>query len=359
VTVNRTELARVEVDNSAIDGTGLPVRVTNLIPGGLGGDASAANQLLENASLASIDSKLPALSGGRVPVELPAGGGGLTDTELRATPVPVSGPLTDAQLRALAVAISAAALPLPAGATTEATLLLVKAAVETIDNFISGARGLVTEDNSAAILTKLGDILTELAQKTEPANAQHVIVDSSAAIAVTGPLTDAQLRATPVPVSGTVTITDGSGPVTVDGTVAVSSSALPAGAATDAGLASILAELQQKLEPADIATLATSAKQDTGNTSLASLVASLALLTLAQASDGAAAQGPMVQALADDAPPQRITGLVYPLSLTADGRLRTANAPSHADHDFWGDMEPAFGLRQNDFWRSLPAYYSY
>jgi hypothetical protein len=34
---------------------------------------------------------------------------------------------------------------------TEATLASVKTAVETIDNFISGTRGLVTEDNSAAI----------------------------------------------------------------------------------------------------------------------------------------------------------------------------------------------------------------
>lgn len=83
------------------------------------------------------------------------GGGGLTDAELRATPVPVSGPLTDTQLRAVAVPvsgtvtatgpltdaqlravavpvsgtffqgtqpISAAALPLPTGAATEATL---------------------------------------------------------------------------------------------------------------------------------------------------------------------------------------------------------------------------------------------
>jgi hypothetical protein len=57
-----------------------------------------------------------------------AGGDGLTDAELRATPVPVSGtvtasgPLTDAQLRAAAVPVSAASLPLPAGAATEATL---------------------------------------------------------------------------------------------------------------------------------------------------------------------------------------------------------------------------------------------
>jgi hypothetical protein len=43
----------------------------------------------------------------------------------------------------------------------------------------------------------------------------------SGSVAVTGPLTDAQLRATAVPVSGTVTITDGSGPVSVDGTVTV------------------------------------------------------------------------------------------------------------------------------------------
>jgi hypothetical protein len=263
--LNRTDVLRILIDNLLLDGQGLPVKVISGGGGGIGGDASAAKQDIGNASLASIDGKAPALVGGRVPVVLPAGGGGLTDTELRATPVPVSGPLTDAQLRALAVAISATSLPLPTGATTEATLLLIKAAVETIDNFISGARGLVTEDNSAAILTKLGDILTELAQKTEPANAQHVIVDSGAA------LTDAQLRATPVPISGNVTVSDGSGPLTVDGSVAVTSSALPTGAATDAGLAALLLELQQKLEPADIATLATSAKQDTGNTSLSSL----------------------------------------------------------------------------------------
>lgn len=42
----------------------------------------------------------------------------------------------------------------------EATLQSVKTAVEIIDNFISGARGLVTEDNSAAILAALQGTLT-------------------------------------------------------------------------------------------------------------------------------------------------------------------------------------------------------
>lgn len=41
------------------------------------------------ATLASVDGKLPALDTGRIPVILPAGGGGLTDTELRASAVPV------------------------------------------------------------------------------------------------------------------------------------------------------------------------------------------------------------------------------------------------------------------------------
>jgi hypothetical protein len=88
------------------------------------------------ATLAAMNAKLPALSGGRLPVELPAGGGGLTNSELRATPVPVSGTfwqatqpvsftwsgLTDAQLRAAAVPVSVTALPLPTGAASETTL---------------------------------------------------------------------------------------------------------------------------------------------------------------------------------------------------------------------------------------------
>lgn len=40
-------------------------------------------------TLTSVDGKIPALVGGRIPVVLPAGGSGLTDSELRATPVPM------------------------------------------------------------------------------------------------------------------------------------------------------------------------------------------------------------------------------------------------------------------------------
>lgn len=105
-------------------------------------------------------------------VSLPTHGvtGPLTDAELRATPVPVSGtvtasgPLTDAQLRALAVPVSAASLPLPSNA-----------AAETGGNLAA----LVAKD--FATQTTLAAVLTELTAKTEPADQQHVIVDSAPA----------------------------------------------------------------------------------------------------------------------------------------------------------------------------------
>lgn len=105
--------------------------------------------------------------------------------------------------------VSAAALPLPAGAATEATLAT-----------------LLTSGTFTARLNTLG-------QKTMANSAPVVLASDQSAIPVTGPLTDAQLRASPVPVSGTVTanagtgpwpVTDNGGSLTVDGTVAATQS---------------------------------------------------------------------------------------------------------------------------------------
>ena len=70
------------------------------------GASTATLQTTGNTSLNSIDTKTPALSGGRVPVE----------SNL------VQG-LTDTQLRASAVPVSLSSLPLPTGAATESTLV--------------------------------------------------------------------------------------------------------------------------------------------------------------------------------------------------------------------------------------------
>lgn len=95
--------------------------------------------------------------------ETDAAVGGLTNTQLRASPVPISGTVS-----------------------------------------ITDGAGPVTVDGTVAAT-----------QGTSP-------------WVVSGALTDTQLRATPVPISGTVSVTDGAGPLTVDGTVALDAASLAA-----------------------------------------------------------------------------------------------------------------------------------
>jgi hypothetical protein len=66
------------------------------------------------SSVASLDSKNPALVGGRVPVD----GSGVTQPVSIASSVAVTGPLTDAELRASAVPVSIGSIALPTGAST-------------------------------------------------------------------------------------------------------------------------------------------------------------------------------------------------------------------------------------------------
>jgi hypothetical protein len=119
------------------------------------GAATAAEQSAQTSVLSNIDTKTPVLVGGRVPVD----GSSVTQP------------------------ISAVALPLPTGAATEAK----------------------QADGNAS--------LTSIDSKTPPLVGGRVPVEISTSVPVTGPLTDAQLRATPVPVSvpGTVPVT---GPLT-------------------------------------------------------------------------------------------------------------------------------------------------
>ncbi len=119
--------------------------------------------------------------------------------------------------------IFAASLPLPSGASTEATLAAIKAKTDNLD---------------AALSTR-----------TKPSDQQHVLVDNFPITQpVSGPLTDAQLRASAVQVTGLLTDTQ-----LRAAAIPVSASALPlpAGAATQTTLAAVLTELQTKTEPAD------------------------------------------------------------------------------------------------------------
>jgi len=167
----------VEVDGSGVT---QPISAASLpLPTGA---ATSANQSTANASLSSIDSKLTsplAVTGtffqATQPVSIAASvavTGPLTDAELRASPVPISGSIT-----ATNPSVTATGAAVPADAT-----------------FVAGSDGT----NAVAIkVSAAGVVSVDGSAVTQP-------VSIAASVAVTGPLTDTQLRATPVPVSGTV-----------------------------------------------------------------------------------------------------------------------------------------------------------
>lgn len=86
--------------------------------------ATKTLQTAGNSSLSSIDGKLPALSGGKVPVDSNC----LTDTQLRASAVPVSGTFFQATQP-----ISASSLPLPTDAATSSLQTLGNASLSSLD----------------------------------------------------------------------------------------------------------------------------------------------------------------------------------------------------------------------------------
>lgn len=138
-----------------------------------------------------------------LPVTIIAGGpsGGLTDAQLRAAPVPVSGALTDTQLRASAVPVSAASLPLPAGAATSAKQDTLIGYIDGIEGLLAGTLNVAgafypaTQPISGTVGVSGSVAVTgTFWQATQP-------VSIAATVAVSGPLTDAQIRAAPVPVS--------------------------------------------------------------------------------------------------------------------------------------------------------------
>lgn len=268
-TANDVNGAHQKVVNEYLDAGGLPVSVTAATPLPVlasistAGLATSTGQTAGNASLSSIDGKIPTglvVTTGRLQVELPAGGTGLTNAEIRATPLPVSftggGDATaanqtteiskltsiDGKIPALGQALAAESTPIvltaiqqaaltpPAaisGFNLEVTQLLVKAKTDNIP-----AQGQALAAASTPVVLTAAQIITltppaAITGFATAANQQtNAITDTqirATALPVSGtffqatqpvsgtvstglsqPLTDTQLRATPVPVSGTV-----------------------------------------------------------------------------------------------------------------------------------------------------------
>ena len=191
--------------------------------------------------------------------------GPLTDTQLRATAVPVSGTFFQATQP-----VSAASLPLPTGAATETTLSALNTKIPasltvTSTRLLVDGSGVTQPVSIASPVAVTGTFF----QSTQP-------VSIASSVSVTGPLTDTQLRASAVPVSA-------------------ASLPLPTGAAT-------------------------SALQTTGNSSLATIVTNTS--GLAQGSTTSGQVGGLEMGAVTTAAPTYTTGQTSPLSLTTAGALR-------------------------------------
>ena len=241
--------------------------------------------------------------------------GPLTNTELRLTPVPISGtvstglaqPITDTQIRATALPVSltsttitgsvattlasttitnfpasqavtgtffqatqpvsAVALPLPSGASTETTLSALNTKIPA---------GLVVTTGRLQVELPAGSGgLTDTQLRATAVPVSLVSTTITGSVAVTGPLTDTQLRLTAVPISGTVAISNPGltdtqlratalpvslASTTITGTVTTSSASLPlpTGAATSAGQTTMDASVNSLLKPASTLAAVTS-----------------------------------------------------------------------------------------------------
>lgn len=176
--------------------------------------------------------------------------------------------------------------------------------------------GIALDSTLSALSAKFGT----LGQKTMAGSAPVVIASDQSAIpvtgaffqatqpvsiagtvAVSGPLTDAQLRATPVPISGTIS---GSGDFTV-----VQSTGTNLHTVVDSGAITVSG--------------AVTANAGTNlNTSALQLDVTGAKLNLAQGSATSAQTGPLVQGAVTTAAPTYTTAQTSPLSLTTAGALR-------------------------------------
>lgn len=236
--------------------------------------ANSSNQLIGNASLASIDSKLTS------PINVL---GPLTDIQLRASPISVVGSLTDTQLRAAPIPvsgtffpatqpISVVSLPLPTGAATEATLS-TRASQTTVTSILSALSALATIANQTTGNSTLASILTALAPIATASNQSTANTTLASILTALAPIATASNQNTAntslasilSAVTGVSTATkQDSGNTTLASILSALATLSTAANQTTAN--TTLASILTALSPA-----ATAVRQDTGNTSLSSI----------------------------------------------------------------------------------------
>lgn len=316
VPVTVSNLASVSITNfpalQAISAATLP------LPSGA---ATAANQATANASLSSIDAKLT-------------------------SPLSVTGPLTDSQIRASALPVSAASLPLPSGAATSTKQDTGNTSLASIDAKLTNPLPV-----SASSLPLPSGAATSAKQDTGNTSLSSIDSKLTSPLTVTGPLTNAQLRASDVgvsvsnfpatqPVSGTVAVsnfpatqavTQSTSPWVVSGSLGRTWTLSSGGDSVTASLAAgsnTVGKVDQGSGGASAWKVDGSAvTQPISAASLplpsgAATETSLAKLTQTQGSTTSGQSGPLVQGAVTTNVPAYTTAQTSPLSLNTRGALR-------------------------------------
>jgi hypothetical protein len=203
ITVDGTITANAGSGTFAISAVSLPLPT---------GAATSALQTTGNTFLSSIDTKLTAPI--TITGSVTANAGTDLNTSalsLEATQLAISAKLpatlgqkTSANSFAVVIASDQSAVPVSQSGTWN---------INNISGTISLPTGAATETKQDTIITSLSSIdagiPVTLGQTTMAASMPVVIASNQTAVPVSGPLTDVELRATPVPVSGTVTANAG------------------------------------------------------------------------------------------------------------------------------------------------------
>lgn len=136
--------------------------------------------------------------------------------------------------------------PLPAGAATAANQVLEIAALNSIDSKLTSPIAVSQSGLWSVTLNSGSNTIGKVDQGLGGASPWLV----------TGPLTDAQLRATPVPVSGTLTTLQGTSPWVISGTV-TSNIGTTGGLALDTTVAGLLTNTQLRASPVPVSLAST------------------------------------------------------------------------------------------------------
>lgn len=325
------------------------------------GAATSANQTTEITQLTGIHSDTTSLDGKTVHVDT----GNVT---IVASALP-----TGASTAALQTSGNASLTSINANQTNGTQ-------VTQITGTVPLPTGAATAANQVTIITNTGNTATSVAsidtktptvgQKTMAASSPVVIASDQSAIPVTGPLTDTQLRATPVPVSGTITASnpsvslinataptsatmiggddgtnlravkvDAAGVVSVDasGTIINTNLTTIGGAVVAASNGVVTSGTQRVAIASDNSPLAVTqsgswtvtANAGTNlNTSALALNTTVAALQVAQGSTTSGEQGTLIQGAVTTSAPSYTTAQTSPLSLTTSGALRVSGSTS-------------------------------